>query len=103
MAEITPITSQLVRVDITRQQERDGAQRQGVRAREDAAREVEDGTTSVIRERQDIRQTIEVRARLEAAAREGELANSVRPSIDLSADAIFDPDLPRGSIIDIVV
>jgi len=99
LAEITPIipiASQLVRVDITRQQGRDGAQRQG-------GREVEDGTTGVIRERQDIRQTIEVRARLEDAARDGEPANSVRPSIDLSADAIFDPDLPRGSIIDILV
>ena len=103
MAEITPITSQLVRVDITRQQERDGAQRQGVRAREDAAREVEDGTTSVIRERQDILQAVEVRARREDAARDAQLANNARPNIDLSADAAFDPELPRGSIIDIVV
>ena len=78
MAEITDISSQLVRTEIVREQQRTDAQRQAERAREDADREDED------------------------AARDAELANSIRRNIDLSADAVFDPDLPRGSIIDIV-
>ncbi len=102
MAEITPISSQLARLDVARELQRDGAQRQGDRVRDDVAREVRDGTASVIQERQDVLQAVEDRARREDAARDAEVANSVRANIDLSADAIFDPDLPRGSIIDIV-
>ena len=103
MAEITDISTQLVRVEIARQQQRVAAQRQGDRARDDEAREVRDGTASVIRERQDVLQAVEARARREDAARDAELANGIRRDIDLSADAAFDPELPRGSIIDIVV
>ena len=88
MAELADIASQLVRVDIVRDQQRAAEGRQGDRAREEAAGEVRDGNASVIRERED--------------ARDAELANGIRRNIDLSADAAFDPELPRGSIIDII-
>ena len=103
MAEVTDITPPPGRADIVRQQQRDGAQRQGDRAREDAAEEARDVTARVILEKQDIRQSAEVRARRQDAAGDAELANGIRRDIDLSADAAFDPNLPRGSIIDIVV
>ena len=102
MAEIADIASQLVRVDIVRDQQRAAEGRQGDRAREEAAGEVRDGNASVIREREDARHTAEVRARREEDARDAELAIGIRRNIDLSADAAFDPELPRGSIIDII-
>lgn len=103
MAEITDIASQLVRADIAREQQRDSTQRRTNRAREEAAGEDRDATAGAIRERDDARRTDEVRARHEDDIRDAELAKSIQRNIDLSADAVFDPDLPRGSIIDIVV
>ena len=103
MADITDISSQLVRVESARDLQRNSAQRQADRARDNADREDEDAAASVIQEREDLRQFTEVQARREDAARDAELANSIQRDIDLSADALFDPDLPRGSIIDIVV
>ncbi len=102
MAEVTDISSQLVRAEIAREQQRAAAARQAERDRQDAAREDEDAAVSVIREREDTRQSAELDARREDASRDAELANSIQRNIDLSADAAFDPDLPRGSIIDIV-
>ncbi len=62
-----------------------------------------DATAGAIRERDDARRTDEVRARHEDDVRDAELADNVQRNIDLSTDAVFDPDLPRGSIIDIVI
>mgnify|MGYP001228610353 FL=1 len=103
LAEITDIASQLVRVEIAREQQRDSTARQINRAREEAVGEDREATAGAIRERDDARRTDEVRARHEDDVRDAELADNVQRNIDLSTDAVFDPDLPRGSIIDIVI
>ena len=103
LAEITPTASQLLRNDIASERLRKDEQVLSDRADDAALKEARDDTVRVVRERLDIVRTEDIRARREAAVRDAELANSLRPNVDLSADAIFDPDLPRGSIIDIVV
>lgn len=102
MAEIND-TAQSIRASIGRDLVRSGDARQGGRVIEERRQDADAAISRAVREREEDEQARGIESRRRDEERRAEFQTRSQRQIELAADGSFNSNLPRGSIIDILV